>query len=177
MTKVFIANANKQFYDFGYRIPGRKLPVVQRIPPFGQTVLKPSFDPDQLDRLIETFEAYAFVDIRRLEQADHMSFGGMIVAFDEPVPEDTILAAIKMREAVLNSAGAELRKIAAIEMINTIKKGSKLPPHEYEISVAEIEPDKGFERPEELHIAEGWKMTDRGERRSLWGRLTGAPAQ
>lgn len=156
MPDVFIGNATKQVYEFSYWIAERKAPITQRVPILGQVRLAAQLTPDEVTNLKLVNAKYGLTEVDRLGNAPE-NFSGYLIS-DKPIRPDVIKRAAHMRDMVLANQGKRMRAEAAIAMVNTIEAETSTPADNYEISVAEIEPDRGFSNPEDDHTAEGWRI-------------------
>lgn len=153
MTTVFIANATKQHLQFVYRLPEHKRPITQVIPYGQQKRLAQDMSQLDIDAIRAQYDKYGLIELHELEGRRHR-FGGYMISFNKPIPEEKMKRAAKYREAVLTVTGHEFRKSSAAVMADTIARESGIKHDRYQITVAQVEPDQGFANGDDSHVAE-----------------------
>jgi hypothetical protein len=161
MTDVFIGNATKQILEFAYKLPERKL-VTQRVGVFKQVRLAVDCSQKDIDAIFEQWGKYGLVNATEIESV-RKDFEGYLISVGKPIASEKLARATHYREDVLVERGKQLRKDAAIAMMNTIENETGQIAKNYEVSVAEIEPRAGFTNPDDSHVAEGFRA-EREER-------------
>ena len=161
MTAVFIGNATKQILQFGYRLPERKQAITQTVPIWSQVELTVDCSQPDIDAIMDQWGKYGLINVT--EMASAKDFEGFLISIGKPISGTTLKDATDMRIDVLIERGEEMRADAAVAMINTIESETGTIARNYEISVVEEEPKRGFANPNEKHIAEGWRA-DRSQR-------------
>ena len=165
MVAVFIGNATKQILQFGYRLPERKQPITQSVPMWGQVMLTVDCGKPDIDAILEQWGKYGLVDVSEMDSV-RSDFEGYLISIGKPIPYDKLEMATEYRNSVLIERGKAMREEAAVAMINTIENETGQIARTYEVSVAEIEPQRGFANPNDKHVAEGWRA-DRDSRPDL----------
>ena len=156
MTAVYVGNATKQILEFVYRLPERKQPITQHVPIYKQVKLTPDFSAPDIDAILTQWGKYGMVNCTEMESV-RKDFEGFLISVGKPIPLDKLERAAYYRSEVLEERGKKMRAEAAVAMINTIENETGTVAKNYEISVAEIEPPQGFSRPNDRHIAEGFR--------------------
>ena len=171
MTAVFIGNATKQILQFAYRLPERKQTITQPVPIWSQVELTVDCSQPDIDAIMEQWGKYGLVNVTSMGSAK--DFEGYLISIGKPITGSTLKDATDMRMDVLIERGEEMRADAAVAMISTIENETGTVARNYEISVVEEEPKRGFANPNDRHVAEGWRadrnqrpdMPDQGRRR------------
>ena len=164
MPAVYVANATKQYVDFSYRLPERKSLVTIRIPMLSQVQLSPKdMSQPEVSAVMAQWEKYGILDASKLERVPE-TFAGYLISVGKPVPSARLQKAVAYRDLVLEAQGRKTRTEAALAMAQSIElaTGNETPARQYEISVAEIEPEGGFTNPQDTHLAEGFRVTNDG---------------
>jgi hypothetical protein len=157
VTSVYIGNATKQVLQFAYRVAERRGPIVQTIERLSQEKLSWDMTPHDIDRLLEHCAMYGFVNVSEMEQVKG-DFEGYVISVGRPIPSTKLVNAYEKRQTMLEERGKVIREQAAVVIDEMVSAESHMPPNTFEISVAEIEPERGFENPEAKHIAEGFRI-------------------
>lgn len=161
MTAVFVGNATKQILQFAYKLPERKQTITQVVPIWSQVQLTIDCSQPDIDAIMEQWGKYGLVNVTEMSHAK--DFEGYLISIGRPIASSTLKDATEMRIDVLIERGEEMRANAAIAMINTIEHETGTIAKNYEISVVEEEPRRGFTNPNDRHISEGWRA-DRSQR-------------
>ena len=161
MTAVFIGNATKQILQFAYRLPERKQIITQTVPIWSQVELTVDCSQPDIDAIMDQWSKYGLVNVT--EMGVVKGFEGYLISIGKPISGTTLKDATDLVREVLIERGKEMRADAAVAMINTIEHETGTIARNYEISVAEEEPRRGFANPNDPHVAEGWRA-DRNQR-------------
>lgn len=160
--QFFVANCTKQILQFTYRLPERKAPITRMVGWGRQERLAAGSggyelsEPD-IDAILEQWGKYGLLPVGELESNRH-NFQGYLYSIGKPMKAETIKLAGVYREEVLRNKGVEIRKEAAMEMVNTIERETNRPADNYEITVVEEEPSGGYAE-NQTHVAEGYRAS------------------
>lgn len=154
---VFIGNTTKQILEFAYKLPERKL-ITQRVGVYKQVKLAVDCSQKDVDAVFDQWGKYGLIDVTEIESV-RKDFEGYLISIGKPIASERLARAAHYREGVLIERGKELRKQAAIAMMNTIESETGQIAKNYEVSVAEEIPRQGFTNPDDSHVAEGFRAT------------------
>ena len=117
--QLFVANTTKQIQAFACAVPemtGIKIamiPIGQQIPVFGD------LNRPQIDAIIEQHRRYGMVSADEVDRTK--PFIGMCYSEGKKIPLGKLMHAFDHNREVLEARGAELRKLAAIQVSNQIE--------------------------------------------------------
>jgi hypothetical protein len=159
MTAVFVSNSNRQVFEFSYRLPEHRRYFLQTIPICSQVKLTPDCSQQDIDALFEQWTKYGICRVERLGVRQAIPFNGLLISIGKPVPVGAIANAYQIMQDVKVAEGKRIRTEAALAMASTIEAQSKEIAKNYEISVAEEIPARGFVNPDDMHVAEGYRIS------------------
>jgi hypothetical protein len=107
--KMFIANCTKQAHEFRYWVPGKKEPVVQKIPQGMQISIE--CERSLADSIIKAHKPYGFTP--RDEIASTKRFHGIAYQFDKPIDVDSIYLGIEANVDNALIRANEVRQVTA----------------------------------------------------------------
>ncbi len=161
MSKLYIGNATRQFFDFHYRLPESPSSRVQRIRPGGQVLLSGEVSQSGIDAVVEQHRKYGLVRVSEIDRS--RDFAGLCYDVDRPIQVDRLRRAMDKHVAVLVDKGKEIRKNAAIASSNGLnasleESGRPEGLRQFDSSIVEENPAEDSVDP----VAEGVRVVPEG---------------
>ncbi len=120
MSKLYIANATKQYIDFHFRLPERSDYLKQRIAPLGQIAISGDLSSRDVDAVINQHARYGMIGAHEVN--GRMGRHPLIYSENKPVERSTIEAVHKNNTETMVIEGKEIRRIAAVAANNLFEQ-------------------------------------------------------
>jgi hypothetical protein len=166
--KVYVANASPQRHEFIYRMAEQKRERRQPIEPMSQILLSDDFTQGQIDDLIAQSDKYGFPSVADIRNgAPRKRFTRLCYSIDAPISSLMIDALLRSNVAALDEFGKELREETAVASNQAVlreldlqKRASGLEANvrQFEQTVQEEEPSRGYDRPETEIVHDGFRI-------------------
>ena len=161
MSKLYIGNATRQFFDSHYRLPESKSTRVQKIRPGGQILISGDLNQSGIDSVIDQHLKYGLVRVSEIDRAK--DFAAICYDVDRPIQVDKLRRAMDRRIDVLTAKGQEIRKNAAIASSNGLtasleESGRPEGLRQFESTIVEDNPGEDSISP----VAEGVRVVQPG---------------
>lgn len=162
MSKLYIANATRQNYEFTYRLPEAPGAKVQTIPVGGQVIIAGgNLTTTDVDYILSQYKQYGLVSAEEMDNG-RVPFSGLAYSLERPISADRLEKAMNRNIQNLVERGKKIMEEAAISVNNSI-----------EHDMQEQQNDAGLSKLEMSVVEEESRVGDRsGPRLSQGVRVT-----